>query len=222
MGIIAEHFAVIHTRLDALAERSSLCAKPPTVIAVSKRQPPGRINQALAYGHRHFGENQVQEAQRRWQSLRTDYPDLTLHLIGPLQSNKVADAVALFDVIHTVDREKIARAIAESAHLQKRAPHCLIQVNIGQEPQKSGVAIDDLAGLLACCHELALPISGLMAIPPRDKPPAAYFALMHQLATRHQLKELSMGMSDDYEEALRFGATYIRLGTALFGPREEA
>ena len=190
------------------------------IIAISKVHGADRIQPALAVGHRSFGENRVQEAQRKWPPLKERYTDMALHLIGPLQTNKAAAAVALFDVIQTVDRPKLAKALAKEMDASARRPACMIQVNIGDEPQKAGVAIGDLPGLLVTCREtLGLPIVGLMCIPPADEDPAPFFALLAKLAARHQLDQLSMGMSADFETAITLGATAIRIGTAIFGAR---
>ena len=191
----------------------------PTIIAVSKRQPDERIETALKAGHRIYGENQVQEAVARWSDRRRHHPDITLHLIGPLQSNKAADAVALFDVIHTVDRDKIARAIKEESVRQGRNPFCLVQVNLADELQKSGVSVKNLPALLDYCRSIHLSISGLMCIPPEQGDPSTYFAQLRQLANQHGLKALSMGMSNDYPAAIANGATYLRIGTGFFGNR---
>lgn len=190
-----------------------------TLVAVSKQQPEDAIKQALSDGQRIFGENRVQEAQARWQSLRADYPDLQLHLIGHLQSNKAADAVALFDVIETVDSEKLARALADEMKKQNRHLPCFIQVNTGDEEQKGGVSVAGLPALIATCREAGLNITGLMCIPPVDDVPGLHFALLHKLAAAHGLKNLSMGMSGDYKSAIAYGATHVRLGTAIFGSR---
>ena len=192
-----------------------------TLIAVSKQQQEDRIEASLAIGHRVFGENRVQEAQKRWANRKNDYPDLCLHLIGPLQSNKTADAVRLFDVIHTIDRPKIAIAIAKEAAQQNKYVECFIQVNTGDEPQKSGISPCDLSNFVDFCQEEAgLSIKGLMCIPPVDEEAAIHFGFLNTLASRNNLTGLSMGMSSDYEEAIRFGATHIRVGSALFGSRE--
>lgn len=192
------------------------------LVAVSKRQPDERIEAALASGQRVFGENQVQEARRHWERRREAYPDLRLHLIGPLQSNKAEDAVRLFDVIETVDRPKIAAALASACAKHKRSPEFFVQVNTGEEPQKAGVAPDALPALLAFCRdECGLPITGLMCIPPVGEAPGLHFALLAKLAARHGLPRLSMGMSADFETAVRFGATSVRVGSALFGAREQ-
>jgi pyridoxal phosphate enzyme (YggS family) len=190
------------------------------LVAVSKQQPEERITAMLAAGQRVFGENRVQEAIQRWSGRRADHPDLKLHLIGPLQSNKAADAVALFDVIETVDRPKIAATLAAEMTRQKRPLPCYIQVNTGEEPQKSGILPADLTAFLGYCRQDAgLEITGLMCIPPVDEEPAMHFALLAKLAAEQGLPDLSMGMSGDFAEAVRFGATSVRVGSALFGPR---
>jgi len=217
---IAENFVTIRERIAAAARTAGRDAGSVRLVAVSKMQPPERVAAALEAGHRLFGENRIQEALARWTGLRADLPDLTLHLIGPLQTNKVKDAVALFDVIETVDRPKLAHALAAEMARTGRRPDCLIQVNTGEEPQKAGVVPDDLSDLLALCRDdLALPVRGLMCIPPVDEPPALHFALLAELAERHGLDTLSMGMSSDFETAIRHGATLVRVGTALFGER---
>ena len=191
-----------------------------TLIAVSKQQPDDRIETALDSGVRIFGENRVQEAQMRWQARRPRYPDLHLHLIGPLQSNKAGDAVALFDVLHTIDRPKIAAALKKAMDKQNRQLPCFIQVNTGDEPQKAGIAPTEVADFLAYCRtDVELNICGLMCIPPIDEEAAMHFALLKSLADQLALPQLSMGMSGDFEEAIDFGATHIRVGSALFGSR---
>lgn len=190
-----------------------------TLIGASKVQPTGLLEEAIALGLRDFGENRVQEAMEKWPALKAAHPEVVLHLIGPLQSNKAKEAVALFDVIQTVDRVKIAEALAVEMQKQGRTPKLLIQVNIGEEDQKAGVTPQDLPGLLAACQGLGLTIAGLMCVPPAEHNPAPYFALMKKLADRHGLAELSMGMSGDFPVAVRMGATMVRVGTALFGER---
>ena len=193
-----------------------------TLVAASKRQPEERIEAALEAGQRVFGENRVQEAQSRWASRRANYSDLQLRLIGPLQSNKAEDAVQLFDVIETLDREKLLKALIKA--IEKAgvaAPDLLIQVNTGDEPQKGGVSVDGLTALLTAARE-TYPgqVNGLMCIPPADEPAAPHFALLRKLADQHQLKTVSMGMSGDYALAARLGATHVRVGTAFFGARD--
>ena len=218
---ISEAFAKIKTKIDRAAHDYNRLEGKITLIAVSKQQQEDRIDASLDAGHRVFGENRVQEAQKRWSIRKYDYPDLRLHLIGPLQSNKAADAVRLFDVIHTIDRPKIAIAVAKEAAKQNKHIQCFIQVNTGDEPQKSGISPCDLASFVDFCREEAgLPIKGLMCIPPVDEEAAIHFGFLNTLASRNNLKGLSMGMSSDYEEAIKFGATHIRVGSALFGARE--
>jgi pyridoxal phosphate enzyme (YggS family) len=190
------------------------------LVVVSKTFAAADIEPVLAAWHRQLGENRVQEAKAKWPDLRARYPDVRLHLIGPLQSNKAREAVELFDVIHTVDRPRIARALAEEMARLGRCPELLIQVNTGEEAQKAGVAPSELPALLALCRdELALAISGLMCIPPVDEEPAVHFAFLAKLARDHGLTELSMGMSDDYTTAVELGATYVRVGSAILGTR---
>ncbi len=191
-----------------------------TLVAVSKLQPVEKITPLLEDGHRVFGENRVQEALEKWPALRARFPDTELHFIGHLQSNKAKDAVKLFDVIETVDRESLAKALGAEMHLQNRSLPCFIQVNTGEEPQKGGIAPRDLEKLFTFCKEEAgLNIQGLMCIPPADDIPDLHFALLHKLATGLGLAKLSMGMSADFPRAIRFGATHIRIGSALFGAR---
>ena len=191
-----------------------------TLIAVSKTFAADEIRPLLGAGQRVFGENRVQEAQSKWPGLRAEYPGVELHLIGPLQSNKAAAAVALFDAIHTLDRPKIAAAIATEIARQAKRVELMIEVNTGEEPQKAGILPRDCAEFLIYCRDtLHLQISGLMCIPPADEEPAVHFAFLAKLAKELDLASLSMGMSADYETALQFGATHIRLGSALFGTR---
>lgn len=190
-----------------------------TVIAVSKQQPQEKIDEALAAGHLVYGENRVQEAQAHWSGAHEKFEGLELHLIGSLQTNKAKDAVALFDVIQTVDREKLALALAAEMKKQNKFPACYIEVNTGEEEQKGGVAPAALPELLKSCKECGLTIAGLMCIPPIEDPPALHFALLKKLADEHGLKNISMGMSMDFEKALALGATHIRVGEAIFGTR---
>jgi pyridoxal phosphate enzyme (YggS family) len=190
------------------------------LVAVSKTHGIGAVRQALAAGQRIFGENRVQEALAKFPQLKTEFPDLVLHLIGPLQTNKVKDAVALFDVIETVDRPKLAEKLAEEMHRTGKRPRFYIQVNIGNEPQKAGVAPHDVSALLALSRDdYRLPIVGLMCIPPAGRNPAPYFTEMAALARQHHLPILSQGMSSDYPAAIAAGATHVRVGTAIFGNR---
>ncbi|GBF28110.1 hypothetical protein MnTg02_03173 [bacterium MnTg02] len=190
------------------------------LIAVSKTHDAERIEPIIGAGQRLFGENRVQEATGKWPDLRERHPDVELHLIGPLQSNKVKDAIALFDVIHSVDRPKIAKALAQEMARSGRKPRLLVQVNTGEEAQKAGVLPGDAAGFVEQCQEeFGLEIEGLMCIPPIDEESSLHFALLAKIAGGLGLKELSMGMSADYETAIQFGATYVRIGTAIFGER---
>ena len=190
------------------------------LMAVSKMQPAEAIKDALAAGQRLFGENRVQDAEDRWTEYKHTIPDLDLHLIGPLQTNKADKAVALFDMIHSLDREKLAQILSQEMQKQQKHLPCLIQVNTGEEPQKSGILPCDLPDFLEFCRkECDLDIQGLMCIPPAQDPPALHFAFLKKLAKTHALSQLSMGMSTDYAKALKLGATYIRIGTALFGQR---
>ena len=190
------------------------------LVAVSKQQPDEKITAALATGHRLYGENRVQEAQMRWQPRKADYPDLRLHLIGPLQSNKAAEAVALFDVVETIDRPKIAKAVSSEMIKQNRHLPCFVQVNTGQEPQKSGIMPDETVDFVSQCRtQWGLDIHGLMCIPPQTEEPAMHFALLRKLAKQCDVPHLSMGMSADFEDAIAFGADYVRVGSGLFGAR---
>ena len=218
---ISKAFTRIRQNINKVVGESNRSPNEITLIAVSKKQQEERVDASMATGHRVFGENRVQEAQKRWSIRKYDYPDLRLHLIGPLQSNKAADAVRLFDVIHTIDRPKIAIAVAKEAAQQNKYIQCFIQVNTGDEPQKSGISPCDLSSFVDFCREeVGLPITGLMCIPPVDEEAAIHFGFLKTLASRNNLTGLSMGMSGDYEEAIRFGATHIRVGSALFGPRK--
>ncbi|HEX8127372.1 MAG TPA: YggS family pyridoxal phosphate-dependent enzyme [Allosphingosinicella sp.] len=204
-------------------ERSARLARRPgagvTLIAVSKTQGPDSIRPLIEAGQRHFGENRVQEAQAKWPALKAEAADLRLHLIGRLQSNKAAEAVELFDSIHSVDRPSLVAALAEAMAKAGRRPDCFVQVNIGDEPQKGGCAVADLPTMIEASREAGLPIGGLMCIPPAEVEPAPYFALLAKLARRHGLDGLSMGMSADFGTAVAVGATHVRVGTALFGER---
>lgn len=205
--------------LDRIAAAARGAGRDPddvTLVAVSKQQPDDRIEAMLAAGQRVFGENRVQEAQGRWAGRREG---LELRLIGPLQTNKVREAVALFDVIETVDRDKLARALAGEIARSGRAPRLYVQVNTGEEPQKAGVAPGAADSFLRLCRDLGLTIEGLMCIPPDGEPPACHFTLLAQIAARNGLGGLSMGMSADYEVAMACGATSVRVGSALFGGR---
>lgn len=217
---VADNLAAVRAKIAAAATRAGRDPAGVSLIAVSKAQPQTRIEAALAAGQRVFGENYVQEAASRWPALRERWPGTELHMIGGLQSNKAEQAVALFDVIQTLDRPKLAQALARAMERSGRRPRLLVQVNTGEEPQKSGIAPAGLEAFLTyCLHELGLAIEGLMAIPPEEEPLALHAALLAKLARRHGLAQVSIGMSGDYEEAIHFGATYVRVGTAIFGAR---
>ncbi len=219
-----ETITAIQTRIQKAARSCGRDAASVQLVAVSKNQPDDKIDAALRAGLRVFGENRVQEAQKRWgrhhaEGRRALYPDMSLHLIGPLQTNKVRDAVALFDVIETVDRPKLARALVTEMQAQKRSLPCFIQVNTGDEAQKSGCSVADVPDLLQFCRDLGLNVTGLMCIPPVDADPAPHFQLLRDLSGRCGLSNLSMGMSADFETAIAYGATHVRVGSALFGAR---
>ena len=210
----------VQARIAAAAERAGREASSVTLVAVSKTFGPAAITPVMAAGQRAFGENRIQEAKGKWPALRAGHRDLELHLVGPLQTNKVGDAVALFDVIETIDREKLARAVAKEMERQQRRPRLFIQVNTGEEPQKAGVSVAEADGLVALCRsELGLAIEGLMCVPPVEDEPALHFALLRKIAERNGLKSLSMGMSGDFETAIAFGATHVGVGSAIFGSR---
>ena len=215
----ATRLATIQTKIAQAAALAGRNTESVTLIAVSKTREAAEIAPLLHAGQRAFGENRVQEAQAKWPALREAYPDLALHLVGQLQSNKADDAVAVFDAIHSVDRASLVSALARAMDKVDRRPACFIQVNIGDEAQKGGCAIDTLPALLADARAAGLPVAGLMAVPPADTEAAPYFALLAKIARDHGLAGLSMGMSGDYEVATMLGATHVRVGTALFGAR---
>ena len=213
----------IETRIAAATRAAGRPAGAVTLIAVSKVQPLERIRAVLEAGHRIFGENRVQEAKAKWPELRAAHPDLEVHLIGPLQSNKAAEAVALFDAIHTIDRDKIAAAVAAEMARQARTLRLFVQVNTGAEPQKAGILPGDAEAFVNRCRDShGLAIEGLMCIPPFDEAPAPHFALLAKLARNLGLSGLSMGMSGDFEIAIALGATCVRVGSAIFGDRTYA
>lgn len=210
----------ILTRLRAAEAAAGRPEGAVTLIAVSKVQPRDRVAAVVEAGHRVFGENRVQEAEARWPEFRDAHPDIELHLIGPLQSNKTRAAMGFFNAIHSVDRPKLARAIARIADESGTCPEIFVQVNTGAEPQKAGVLPDEAAGLIAECRTLSLPLKGLMCIPPFDDDPVPHFRLLRSMAEEHGLEGLSMGMSADFEAAVAEGATHVRVGSAIFGARE--
>jgi len=209
-----------------IAEAAAAAGRRPdavTLVAVAKAHPAAAVRPALDAGHRAFGENRVQEAEAKWPALKADYPEARLHLVGGLQRNKVKRAVALFDVIETIDNPKLARAVAAEMARTGRRPQCFVQVNTGEEPQKGGVAPEDADALVAACRDdIGLAVDGLMCVPPLDEEPSLHFALLREIAGRNGVGLLSMGMSGDFETAIRFGATHVRVGTAIFGERPAA
>ncbi len=219
-GGSAQRLAEVQAKIAAAARGAHRDPAEVKLIAVSKTFGAPEILPVLQAGHRLYGENRVQEAKGKWPQLKTQFPDLKLHLIGPLQSNKAKEAVELFDAIHSIDRPKIARAIGEEMQRQGKRLELFIQVNTGEEPQKAGVLPAELPALVALCREeLALEIAGLMCIPPLEEEPAIHFAFLEKLAAENGFGQLSMGMSDDYETAVQFGATHVRVGSAIFGTR---
>ena len=222
-GVIAANLDAVRARIAAAARAAGRLPSSVALVAVGKTHPTASLRAALVAGHRLFGENRVQEAQAKYPALREAFPDLALHLIGPLQTNKVKDAVALFDVIETVDRPRLAAALAKEMEGTGRRLPCFVEVNTGEEPQKAGVLPADADAFIVDCRDrLGLPIKGLMCVPPQDEAPAPHFAMLREIARRSGLDLLSMGMSADFEEAIRFGATHVRVGTAIFGPRGSA
>jgi len=223
MQVIAANLAAVRTRIEAAARAAGRAADAVTLVAVSKTHPAASVRAALQAGQRIFGENRVQEALAKFPRLRRECADLRLHLIGPLQTNKVRDAVAHCDVIETVDRPRLAEALAREMERSGRRLPCFIEVNTGEEAQKAGVLPEMADAFIADCRDrLGLPIVGLMCIPPEDEEPALHFALLREIARRNRLDQLSMGMSADFETAIRFGATHVRVGTAIFGARRMA
>ena len=209
----------ITARIAKACEAAGRSPAGVTLIAVSKVQPPERIEAVLAAGHRVFGENRVQEAQGKWPAWTSRHPGVELHLIGPLQSNKARPAMELFRAIHTLDRPKLARRLADMAQEIGRCPDLFVQVNTGEEPQKAGVAPQEADALVRDARAMDLPVRGLMCIPPAGEAPSLHFALLRKIAERNGLPSLSMGMSADFEEAIAFGATHVRVGSAIFGER---
>jgi len=219
MSDAGKRLADITGRIDRAARVAGRAAGDVTLIAISKTKAVDAIAPLIEAGHRCFGENRVQEAQEKWPALKELHPDIALHMVGQLQSNKADEAVALFDAIHSVDRASLVAALARAMHRAGRRPDCFIQVNIGDEPQKGGCAVAGLPALLAEARAADLPVAGLMCVPPADVEAAPYFALLAKIARDHGLARLSMGMSGDFETSVMLGATHVRVGTALFGER---
>ncbi len=214
--------ADIHSRINNACQKVGRSPQEVKLIAVSKMQPDTRVEMALNEGQRIFGENKVQEAQGKWPGFKARFEGVELHLIGPLQSNKIKPALDLFDAIHTLDREKLARKLASEVQARGFCPELFIQVNTGEEPQKAGVSPSEVDHFIKQCLGLDLKINGLMCIPPVDEEPSLHFALLAKMAKRNGLKGLSMGMSSDFESAIALGATHIRVGSAIFGERVKA
>ncbi len=210
----------IKTRIRNAEELAGRQAGSVQLIAVSKVQPNARVQAVLEQGHRLFGENKVQEAQGKWPMFKEQFADVQVHLIGPLQTNKIKSAIELFDAIHTVDRPKLARKLATEIQAQGKSPDMFIQINTGEEPQKAGVSPADADTFIQECQDLDLPIIGLMVIPPVNEEPSLHFALLRKIAERNGLTGLSMGMSSDFERAVALGATHVRVGSAIFGERD--
>ncbi|MBZ9717090.1 YggS family pyridoxal phosphate-dependent enzyme [Mesorhizobium sp. M7A.F.Ca.CA.001.09.2.1] len=220
MGDAVQQFFAVKAKIAAAEREAGREAGAVTLVAVSKTFDAADIGPVIEAGQRVFGENRVQEAQAKWPDLKDAFPDIELHLIGPLQSNKAREAVALFDVIETVDREKIAAELAKEIAKQGRAPKLYVQVNTGSEPQKAGIEPRDAVAFVARCRDVhGLAIEGLMCIPPADENPGPHFALLEKLSKEADVAKLSMGMSGDYETAIAFGATSVRVGSAIFGTR---
>lgn len=216
---VARRFEAVRAAIAAACRAAGRDPASATLTAVTKTQPPEALNAALSVGQRVFGENRVQEAQAHWEGRRAALPDLELRLIGPLQTNKAEDAVALFDVIETLDRPRLAEALAKAGERLGQRPRVLVQVNTGEEPQKAGVVQGEADALIARARELGLTVEGLMCIPPVADAPEPHFALLRDIARRNGLDVLSMGMSGDFEAAIAAGATHVRIGSALFGER---
>ncbi len=217
---IAAALNAVRVRIAAAAREAGRAPAEISLVAVAKTHSADAIARAIGAGQRLFGENRVQEAQAKWPALKSQHPGVRLHLVGPLQTNKLRDAIGLFDVIETLDREKLAEEMVKERDKGRRLPPCYIQVNIGEESQKAGIAPDAADDFVRHCRgALALPVAGLMCIPPHDDAPAPYFALLAEIAARNSIDILSMGMSGDYEIAIKLGATHVRVGTAIFGTR---
>ncbi|MEM9471421.1 MAG: YggS family pyridoxal phosphate-dependent enzyme [Pseudomonadota bacterium] len=220
MNTVTQRYNDVTARIDVAARKSGRGAADITLVAVSKTFAAGDIEPVLELGHRVFGENRVQEAQGKWPALKQAHADTRLHLIGPLQTNKAREAVALFDAIETLDREKLARILAKEIQSAGRSPELFVQVNTGNEPQKAGILPEQAdAFLTSCTATYDLTIAGLMCIPPFDQDPVPHFAMLAEIADRNGLAQLSMGMSGDFETAIEHGATHVRVGSAIFGSR---
>lgn len=218
-AVLLANLTKVRTDLDRAVRRAERDPQSVALLVASKTQPAERIEQVILAGHRLFGENRVQEAKAKWPDLRARYPDVELHLIGPLQTNKVRDAIRLFDVIETLDRDSLAEALAEESAKLGKSPKLYIEVNTGAEPQKAGILAQDADAFIEKCRGLGLDIVGLMCVPPVDQQASPHFALLSQIAKRNGLTRLSMGMSADFALAIQLGSTEVRVGTAIFGHR---
>lgn len=217
---VAENLSALNGRIAKTARKADRNPDDVSLVAISKVHAAETVREALIVGHKIFGENRIQEAQQKWPALKEEFPDITLHLVGPLQTNKVRDAVALFDVIETLDRPKLAAKLADEMARQSRHLPCFVQVNTGEEPQKAGVWPKDADAFIAACRsDYGLTVQGLMCIPTQNEEPALHFAFLREIAKRNDVACLSMGMSADFETAIELGATHVRLGTAVFGER---
>ena len=210
----------IQDRIRKAEDKAGRVPGSTRLVAISKKQPPERVEAVLEEGHRLFGENRVQEAAAKWPAWKARFKEVELHLVGPLQTNKIKQAFDLFDAIHSLDRPKLARKIAAEAEARGHCPTLFIQVNTGEEEQKAGVLPQDADAFIAECREMGLKIAGLMCIPPVDEEPSLHFALLAKIAARNGLESLSMGMSGDFEKAIAQGATHVRVGSAIFGDRD--
>ncbi len=210
----------IQDRIRKAEDKAGRVPGSTRLVAISKKQPPERVEAVLEEGHRLFGENRVQEAAAKWPAWKARFKEVELHLVGPLQTNKIKQAFDLFDAIHSLDRPKLARKIAAEAEARGHCPTLFIQVNTGEEEQKAGVLPQDADAFIAECREMGLEIAGLMCIPPVDEEPSLHFALLAKIAARNGLESLSMGMSGDFEKAIAQGATHVRVGSAIFGDRD--
>jgi PLP dependent protein len=219
MMAVQDNLSRVHDEIRLSLKAAKRVENSCALIAVSKMVQEAPIRAALMAGQRHFGENYVQEATEKWGSLKQEFPDICLHMIGPLQSNKANEAVNLFDVIHSLDRSSLAKALSVAIAKTGKKPQLFVQVNTGEEPQKGGILPANLEGFLIECAALSLKISGLMCIPPFEKDPSPHFAFLQVLSKKHNLPTLSMGMSADFNEAIALGASFVRVGTAIFGAR---
>jgi pyridoxal phosphate enzyme (YggS family) len=217
---VTSNLAAVKAQIEKAEKAAGRAPGSVTLVAVSKTHDAARVREVIEAGQRIFGENRVQEAAAKWPALKQEFPDIELHLIGPLQTNKLREAVAVFDVIETVDRPKLAEALARAFEQAGRSLPCYIQINTGEEPQKAGIPPREADAFIRLCRdELKLPVAGLMCIPPAEEEPALHFALLHKIAARNGIRLLSMGMSSDFRVAIQFGATHVRVGTAIFGAR---